>query len=87
MPLEEVIYKMSGKVAERMGIHDRGSIEVGKAADIVIFNPNTVKDQASFVNPSQPPIGIEYVFVNGELVVEKGSQTSVLPGRVLNSNR
>ena len=70
-----------------MGIHDRGSIEVGKAADIVIFNPNTVKDQASFVNPSQPPIGIEYVFVNGELVVEKGSQTSVLPGRVLNSNR
>ena len=87
MPLEEVIYKMSGKVAERMGIHDRGSIEVGKAADIVIFNPNTVKDQASFVNPSQPPIGIEYVFVNGELVVEKGSQRSVLPGRVLNSNR
>jgi N-acyl-D-amino-acid deacylase len=87
MPLEEVIYKMSGKVAERLGIHDRGSIEVGKAADIVIFNPHTVKDQASFVKPSQPPIGIEYVFVNGERVVEKGSQTSVLPGRVLNSNR
>ena len=86
MPFEEVIFKMSGKVAARFGIHDRGSIEVGKAADIVIFNPLTVKDQASFVKPAQPPIGIEYVFVNGELVVEKDSQTSALPGRVLSAN-
>ena len=54
---------------------------------LIIFNPNTVKDQASFVKPSQPPVGIEDVFVNGELVVEKGLQRSVLPGRVLNSNR
>jgi N-acyl-D-amino-acid deacylase len=77
---------MSGKVASRFGIHDRGSIEVGKAADIVIFNPLTIKDQASFLNPSQPPIGIEYVFVNGEIVVEKDLQTSALPGKVLNAN-
>ena len=86
MPFEEVIYKMSGKVAARLGIHDRGSIEVGKAADIVIFNPLTIKDQASFVKPAQPPLGIEYVFVNGELVVEKGTQTKARPGRVLNAN-
>jgi len=86
MPLEEVIYKMSGKVAARFGIHDRGSIEVGKAADIVIFNPLTIKDQASFIKPAQPPLGVAYVFVNGELVVEKDSQTSALPGRVLNAN-
>jgi len=86
MSLEEVIFKMSGKVAARFGIHDRGSIEVGKAADIVIFNPLTIKDEASFLNPSQPPTGVEYVFVNGELVVEKNSQTSALPGRVLSAN-
>ena len=86
MSFEEVIFKMSGKVAARFGIHDRGSIEVGKAADIVIFDPLTIKDQASFLNPSQPPIGIEYVFVNGEIVVEKDLQTSALPGKVLNAN-
>ena len=86
MSFEEVIFKMSGKVAARFGIHDRGSIEVGKAADIVIFDPLTIKDQASFLNPSQPPIGIEYVFVNGEIVVERDLQTSALPGKVLNAN-
>ena len=86
MPLEEVIFKMSGKAAAHFGIHDRGSIEVGKAADIVIFNPLTVKDQATFLKPAQPPLGIEYVFVNGEIVVEKGLQTSARPGRVLNAN-
>ncbi len=86
LPLEEVIFKMSGKAAQFFGIHDRGSLEVGKAADIVVFNPLTVKDQATFLNPTQPPVGIEYVFVNGQLVVEKGLQTSALPGRVLSAN-
>ena len=86
MPLEEVIFKMSGKAAAFFGIHDRGSIEVGKAADIVIFNPLTVKDQATFLNPAQPPVGIESVFVNGQLVVQKGVQTSARPGKVLNAN-
>jgi N-acyl-D-amino-acid deacylase len=86
MALEVVIYKMSGKAAAFFGIHDRGSIEVGKAADIVIFNPVTIKDQATFTNPAQPPVGIEYVFVNGQLVIKKGTQTDKRPGKVLDAN-
>lgn len=74
---------MTGKAAQHFKIHDRGTIEVGKAADIVIFDPATVKDMATFIDPAQPPLGITCVIVNGEIVIENGQQNSVLPGKVL----
>jgi N-acyl-D-amino-acid deacylase len=86
LALESVIHKMTGKVAEHLNIEDRGTIEIGKAADIVIFDSNTVSDGATFLDPAQPPIGIHYVIVNGEIVIEKGVQTNARPGRVLNAN-
>ncbi|CAB4602389.1 unannotated protein [freshwater metagenome] len=83
MPLERAIFKMTGKAAQHFKIHDRGTIEVGKAADIVIFDPATVKDMATFIDPAQPPLGITCVIVNGEIVIEDGQQNKVLPGKVL----
>jgi N-acyl-D-aspartate/D-glutamate deacylase len=85
LPLEEIIYKMSGKVAAHIGIHDRGTLSVGKAADIVAFDPERVKDQATFTEPGQPPIGIEYVIVNGKIAVAGGVQSEVRAGKVLSA--
>jgi N-acyl-D-aspartate/D-glutamate deacylase len=85
LPLEEIIYKMSGKVAAHMGIHDRGVLQVGKAADIVAFDPSTVRDQATFTEPGQPPIGIDYVIVNGQIAVAGGVQSKVRAGKVLSA--
>jgi N-acyl-D-amino-acid deacylase len=85
LPLEEIIYKMSGKVAAHMGIHDRGVLAVGKAADIVAFDPATVRDQATFTEPGQPPIGIDYVIVNGQIAVAGGVQSEVRAGKVLSA--
>lgn len=87
MTLEKAIYKMSGKAAQHFRIYDRGTIELGKAADIVIFDPLTVKDAATFLDPAQPPIGIEYVIVNGKIIVEGQKQTTALPGKVLRARK
>jgi N-acyl-D-amino-acid deacylase len=86
IPLEGAIYKMTGMAAKHFQIHDRGVLEVGKAADIVIFDPATIKDLATFVKPTQPPAGINFVIVNGEIVIEDGAQTFARPGKVLNAN-
>jgi N-acyl-D-amino-acid deacylase len=85
MKLETVIHKMTGMAAQHFKVDDRGLIEIGKAADIVIFDPLTVSDSATFLNPAQPPIGIKYVIVNGEVIIHDGVQTSARPGRVLHA--
>ena len=85
LPLEEIIYKMSGKVAAHMGIHDRGVLSVGKAADIVAFDPARVRDQATFTEPGQPPTGIQCVIVNGQIAVAGGVQSEVRAGKVLSA--
>lgn len=83
IPLQEAIRKMTSAPAQKMGIRDRGMLREGMWADITVFNPKTVIDKATFQNPHQYPEGIEYVLVNGQLVIEKGGHTGVLPGRVL----
>ncbi len=83
MPLETAIYKMTGMPARRLGLSDRGSIRVGAYADIVVFDPRTVKDQATFTDPHQYPVGIETVIVNGTVAVEDSKPTGVRAGRVL----
>ncbi len=69
--------------ADQIGLTDRGRISRGMKADIVVFDAAAVKDTATFENPHQYPLGIEYVLVNGELVVEKGKHTGAIPGKVL----
>ena len=83
IPWEEAIRKMTSMPAQKMGLFDRGLLRKGMWADIVVFNPRTVRDRATFENPHRFPEGIEYVLVNGELVVERGTHTGLTPGKVL----
>ncbi|MEA1928570.1 MAG: D-aminoacylase [Candidatus Auribacterota bacterium] len=81
--LEEAVYKMTGLPAEKLGLKDRGVIRVGTAADLVIFSSEKIRDRATYQNPQLYPEGIEYVIVNGEIVLEAGVHTGKLPGRFL----
>jgi len=81
--LEQAIRKMSGKAADTFNIKQRGYIKEGYYADIVIFDPDTIKDVATFENPIAFPIGIDYVLVNGTIEVEKGKHTGKRNGLVI----
>ena len=81
--LEELVNRASALPAERFGLKDRGLICPGKAADIVIFNPETLTDTATYEDPRCPPVGIEYVLVNGQMALENGEPSGLLPGRPL----
>lgn len=87
LSLEEAIRKMSGKPAEVFGLKERGTLAVGKYADMVIFDPQTIIDKGTFVDPIQHPDGIQYVLVNGHIVIDRGNQVEVKAGRVLRRNR
>ena len=80
---EEAVRKMAALPAQKLGLADRGLLEVGRKADIVLFNPDTVTDRATFTEPYQYPTGIEYVLVNGQVVIGQGEHTGALPGQVL----
>ncbi|KHA62029.1 D-aminoacylase [Vibrio variabilis] len=79
-PLAEAIHKMTGMSAKRYNLHGRGEIRVGAYADLVLFNPNTIKDTATFEDPVSVARGIECVFVNGELSYFEGSVTNKRSG-------
>jgi N-acyl-D-amino-acid deacylase len=87
MPLEEAVRKMTGAPAARLGITDRGRLADGWKADIVVFDPATVRATATYDEPRQYPVGIPYVIVNGEVVVDGGEHTGALPGRALRRGR
>ena len=81
--LEEMVRHMTSAPAQCLGLTDRGLVKAGLAADLVVFDPNTVKDLATIDAPTMHPVGIEYVLVNGAVVVEKGRHTGLLNGRAL----
>ena len=83
LKLEEAIYKMCGQPAKKLRLKERGLLKKGYKADVVIFNPDTVIDKADFNSPFQPPLGIEYVLVNGQIAVNKGVRTQVISGEVI----
>jgi N-acyl-D-aspartate/D-glutamate deacylase len=83
LSLEEAVRKMSSAPANRVGLGDRSLIREGMIADITVFNPATVMDQATFEKPHQYPVGIDYVIVNGQLASSKGEWTGVRAGKVL----
>jgi N-acyl-D-aspartate/D-glutamate deacylase len=83
MPLELAIHKMTGLPAANVGLKQRGLLREGYSADITIFDPKTVIDRATFEEPNQYPVGINYVIVNGQIEVDNGQRTSVNSGRVL----
>ena len=83
LKLEEAVYKMSKKAAMAMNIKDRGVLEAGKFADIVIFDQDKVCDKGTFVDPIQYPEGIDYVIINGNVVIEEGNYHKVKAGKVI----
>jgi dihydroorotase/N-acyl-D-amino-acid deacylase len=83
LTLEDAIGKMSALPAQRLRLTDRGVLKAGMWADVVIFDPETVRDLATFDNPNQLSEGMDYVVVNGVPVVEQGKMTGALPGKVL----
>jgi N-acyl-D-amino-acid deacylase len=85
--LEDAIHRMTGLSAWRMGIHDRGLIRPGYKADLVLFDPDTIADQATYTEPHQYPVGIKVVVVNGQVTVENGQQYSTRAGVCLRKAR
>src|SRR5260221_6062554 len=83
MRLEFAIHKMTGLPAGRLGLTSRGLVREGYFADITIFDPRTVIDRATFEEPNQYPVGINFVIVNGQIEVDNGQRTPALAGRVL----
>ncbi len=87
LTLEEAIRKMTSLPARRLGLDGRGTIRSGNAADLVLFDPDHVMDRSTYQDPERLPEGIEYVWVNGVLVWEKGKHTGARPGRVIGSKK
>ena len=81
--LEEAIHKMAGLPAEKLRWPDRGLVRQGYKADLVIFDPATIADRATYAAPHQYPVGIRRVIVNGQVVVADGAHSGARPGAVL----
>jgi N-acyl-D-amino-acid deacylase len=87
LTLEDAIRRMTSFPAQRLGIKDRGLLKEGNWGDIVIFDPKTIIDKATYEEPYQFPEGIHYVIVNGEIVIENGLQYEVFPGKILRRSK
>jgi N-acyl-D-amino-acid deacylase len=83
LTLEETVHHLTGRPAARLKLDRRGLVREGYAADLVLFDPDTVRDKATFDNPRQPSAGINYVFVNGTAAIDGGKPTGARAGRAL----
>ncbi|HZH30185.1 MAG TPA: D-aminoacylase [Pyrinomonadaceae bacterium] len=83
LTLEQAVHKMTGLSAARVGLKDRGVLRPGAFADVTIFDPQRVRDRATFEQPNQYAEGINYVIINGQLAVDAGARTAALAGRVI----
>src|SRR5207249_644261 len=83
LTLEEAIRKFTALPAQKMKLADRGVLKQGMWADVVVFDPDSIRDMATFENPNQLAVGMKFVLVNGVPVIADGKATNALPGRVL----
>ena len=83
LDLVDCVHHLTGRPAARLKLHERGLVREGYAADLVLFDPDTVQDTATFEEPRQQARGIDWVLVNGVPVIEDGTRTDALPGRAL----
>jgi N-acyl-D-aspartate/D-glutamate deacylase len=86
-PLEEAVRKMTSLAASRAGFADRGVLTPGRRADVVVFDPQTIRDVSTYEDPHHFSEGITSMIVNGTPVLQDGKMTDKLPGRVLRRNR
>ena len=83
LTLPQAVHKMTGASAGALGLKDRGVLRPGAAADIVVFDPDSIAERGTFDEPRRYPAGVGYVIVNGVVVIDAGAHTGALPGRVL----
>ncbi|MGO0942116.1 amidohydrolase family protein, partial [Clostridioides difficile] len=84
LTFEEAVKKITYLSAKRLGIYkERGLLKENYFADIVVFDPDTIEDKATYSNPKQYTVGVEYVLVNGKIALAGGKQTDVCAGRVI----
>jgi len=83
VPLEEAIRRLTSLPANNLNLRRRGLLLPGYFADVVVFDPATITDNATFAEPHQYATGVHYVLVNGEVVVRDGEHTGAKPGRVV----
>ena len=87
LDLPNAIYKMTALPAATMGFGDRGRIQAGYYADLVLFDPDTIEDRSTMLDPTAVSVGIEKVWVNGVLAFEDGEPAMVYPGRVVERSK
>lgn len=87
LTLEDAVRKMTSLNAAKVGLRDRGLLRAGNFADVTVFNPDTVIDRATYTAPFAYPEGVEYVVVNGQVVLEGGKHTGATPGRALRKGK
>jgi N-acyl-D-amino-acid deacylase len=85
--MEEAVSKISTTPHSKLGINERGLVRRGYYADLVLFNPLTIRDKEDYSGKASYPTGIDYVFVNGELVIQEGQHTEALPGKLIKGSR
>jgi len=83
IPMKEAIHRLSGLPATNLGLDHRGFVKEGMFADVVVFDPATITDRATFEKPHQYAVGVKHVFVNGVQVIKDGEHTGAKPGRAL----
>src|SRR5262245_33687912 len=83
LKLEDAVRRMTSLNATKLGLYDRGLLRPGLAADVTVFDPEKVSDRATYTDPFQYSVGIEYVIVNGQMVLDRGKHTGATPGRAL----
>ena len=83
IPMKEAIHRLSGLPATNLGLDHRGFVKEGMFADVVVFDPATIADRATFEKPHQYAVGVKHVFVNGVQVIKDGEHTGAKPGRAL----
>ncbi|MGH7169566.1 MAG: amidohydrolase family protein, partial [Gemmataceae bacterium] len=81
--LEDAVRKMTSLSAAKLGLRDRGLLRAGQYADLALFDLQRISDRATYTNPFQYSEGVEYVLVNGQVVLEKGKHKDVRPGKAL----
>jgi N-acyl-D-amino-acid deacylase len=87
VPLEEVVRRLSGLPAENLGLEARGLLQPGYFADVVVFDPHTIQDHATYEQPHQYATGVTHVLVNGVTVLKDGEHTGATPGRAVRRKR
>jgi N-acyl-D-amino-acid deacylase len=83
LPMSDAIHRLSGLPATNLGLDHRGFLKEGMFADVVVFDPTTIADRATYEKPHQYAVGVKHVFVNGLQVLKDGERTGAKPGRAL----